>query len=90
MRSVTESKSGLKPFVYAVDVTLGETSQLGYAGYFKVAISSLLTKFYPALDACIQTSELEPAAGGTWQSEDGADNAGNEWDSIEASLKSYK
>jgi hypothetical protein len=60
MRSVVDAKPGSPaPFMKAVDVTLGE-QQLSYSGAFKVAIASLITKFYPALLDCQDTSDLMP------------------------------
>ncbi|KAF4224851.1 hypothetical protein CNMCM6457_008912 [Aspergillus fumigatiaffinis] len=60
MRSVVDAKPGSPaPFIKAVDVTLGE-QRLSYSGTFKVAIASLITKFYPALLDCQDTSELVP------------------------------
>ena len=88
MRSVTERKPGSVPFVKAVDVTLGATPNLDYPGVFKVAISSLLTEFYPALASCQSISEIAPAAGEIWKHAPGPENAGNEWQVIEALLNS--
>ncbi|PKX91226.1 uncharacterized protein P174DRAFT_463354 [Aspergillus novofumigatus IBT 16806] len=53
MRSVVDENR-------AVDVTVGE-QRLSYSGTFKVAIASLITKFYPALLDCEDTtSDLAP------------------------------
>ncbi|KAL5364430.1 hypothetical protein BJX96DRAFT_132632 [Aspergillus floccosus] len=62
MRSVVDMGPGSRspaPFMKAVDVTLGE-QRLSYSGTFKVAIASLITKFYPALLGCQNTSDLVP------------------------------
>ncbi|CAD0114096.1 unnamed protein product, partial [Aureobasidium uvarum] len=49
MRSVTEPKSNVPPFVKAVDVSLGETLSRSQNAVFKVAIKSLVMDFYPSL-----------------------------------------
>lgn len=51
MRSVIDRKPGSTPFIKAVDASLHQqgSQPLPYAGTFKVAISSLITKFYAAL-----------------------------------------
>ncbi|EPS28945.1 hypothetical protein PDE_03891 [Penicillium oxalicum 114-2] len=56
---VKSKPSSPAPFLKAVDVTLGER-QLMYSGTFKVAIASLITKFYPALLTCEDIVELAP------------------------------
>jgi hypothetical protein len=71
MRSVVGSGSGNGEgdeiaFVKAVDVMLGVDGGLSYSGVFKVAVRSLITKFYPALLACQETGDLVPADGGVW------------------------
>ena len=67
MESVIEPAGDVPPFVKAVDVKLGDDGELGYAGFFKVAISSLIIQFYPALAACKDTSELCPAENEIWR-----------------------
>ncbi|EAU29431.1 predicted protein [Aspergillus terreus NIH2624] len=60
MHSVLDANPGAPaPFMKAVDVALGE-QRLSYSGTFKVAIASLITKFYPALLDCHDTSDLVP------------------------------
>ncbi|KAG2007919.1 hypothetical protein GB937_008110 [Aspergillus fischeri] len=60
MRSVADVRSGSPaPFMKAVDVTLRE-QPLSYSGTFKVAIASLITKFYLALLEYQDTSDLVP------------------------------
>ncbi|KAG9758781.1 hypothetical protein KCU73_g3723, partial [Aureobasidium melanogenum] len=49
MRSLMEPKAGTPPFVKAVDVELGSTTQQRPGATFKVAIKDLVTHFYPAL-----------------------------------------
>lgn len=83
MRSVTERRPNTPPFVKAVDVTLGENQDLGYPGFFKVAISSLVTEFYPALARCEYTSQLRPSYNDIWQHAPDLGTAGNEWETIE-------
>jgi hypothetical protein len=72
IRSVVGSESGGGDgvlFVKAVDVTLGldgVDGGLDYSEVFRVAIRSLITKFYPALLARGKTVDLMPADGGVW------------------------
>jgi hypothetical protein len=49
MRSVVEPDPDMPPFVKAVDVELGATTQQRPGSTFKVAIKDLVTHFYPAL-----------------------------------------
>jgi hypothetical protein len=44
----------------------GADGSLDYSGVFRVAIRSLITKFYPAWLACGKTVDLMPADGGVW------------------------
>jgi hypothetical protein len=49
MRSVVEPVPSIPPFVKAVDVELGATTQQRLGATFKVAVKDLVTHFYPAL-----------------------------------------
>lgn len=49
MRSVTTPSTGTPPFVKAVDVELGSTTNQRPGAVFKVAIKDVATHFYPAL-----------------------------------------
>jgi hypothetical protein len=49
MRSVVEPSPDIPPFVKAVDVGLGTTTQQRAGATFKVAVKDLVTHFYPAL-----------------------------------------
>ncbi|KAJ5770622.1 uncharacterized protein N7511_002673 [Penicillium nucicola] len=74
MRSVVGSGSGSADglaFVKAVDVMLGldgsgDDGEVPYSGVLRVAVRSLITKFYPALLACAETVDLVPADEGVW------------------------
>ncbi|KAJ5295310.1 LysM domain protein, partial [Penicillium antarcticum] len=74
MRSVVGSGSAGNDgdrvaFVKAVDVMLGldgVDGNLSFTGVFKVAVRSLITKFYAALLACAETVDLVPAGDGVW------------------------
>lgn len=61
MRSVVDRNRDVNsptvPFLKAVDIALGE-EELTYTGVFKVALASLITKFYPALLGCRETADL--------------------------------
>ncbi|KAL3471154.1 hypothetical protein BJX99DRAFT_238029 [Aspergillus californicus] len=58
MESVTIKDSQSVPFVKAVDVNLGEERDSAYPRVMKVAISSLLARFYPALANCDTVWEI--------------------------------
>lgn len=68
MRSVVDRKPGSTPFVKAVNATLcqpkGKT--LPYPGSFKVAVTSLITKFYPALMLYDPADVAATARDGLW------------------------
>jgi hypothetical protein len=49
MRSVVEPGTDIPPFVKAVDVELGTTTQQRPGATFRVAVKDLVTHFYPAL-----------------------------------------
>jgi hypothetical protein len=49
MRSVVEPSPDIPPFVKAVDVELGATTQQRPGAMFRVAVKDLVTHFYPAL-----------------------------------------
>lgn len=73
------------PFVKAVDVNLGSgvNNTSDYPGYFKVAISSLVTEFYHALSVFGQPSELAPFADPVWEDSLGHTSEGSDWNTIQ-------
>ncbi|THX10990.1 hypothetical protein D6D13_04960 [Aureobasidium pullulans] len=66
MRSVTEPKASTPPFVKAVDVMLGTSTQQRLGATFKVAIKDLVTHFYPALflSSMVDVAKLRPQGDG--------------------------
>jgi hypothetical protein len=62
MRSVVEPDPSIPPFVKAVDVELGATTQRRLGATFRVAVKDLVTHFYPALclPDIIDVAELRP------------------------------
>ncbi|KAG9848208.1 hypothetical protein KCU98_g6392, partial [Aureobasidium melanogenum] len=63
MRSVMEPKATTPPFVKAVDVELGSSTQQRQGATFKVAIKDLVTHFYPTLflSGIANVAELRPS-----------------------------
>ncbi|KAK6008146.1 hypothetical protein QM012_000049 [Aureobasidium pullulans] len=69
MRSVMEPKASTPPFVKAVDIELGASTQQRPGATFKVAIKDLATHFYPALflSDISDVAELRPSkVGDVW------------------------
>lgn len=68
-----DEKKAIPPFVKAVDVSppTGGYVDEEYGGVFKVAISSLVLEFWPALRIFGHPSELAPFADPVWESSDG-------------------
>ncbi|KAH0343644.1 hypothetical protein KCU83_g8777, partial [Aureobasidium melanogenum] len=62
MCSVTTPSPGTRPYVKAVDVELGSTTQQRPGAVFRVAIKDLVTHFYPALwlSDIVDIADLRP------------------------------
>jgi hypothetical protein len=62
MRSVVEPGPSIPPFVKAVDVELGATTQQRIGATFRVAVKDLVTHFYPVLrlSDITDVAELRP------------------------------
>jgi hypothetical protein len=62
MRSVVEPGPSIPPFVKAVDVELGATTQQRVGATFRVAVKDLVTHFYPVLrlSDITDVAELRP------------------------------
>ncbi|KAI9368523.1 hypothetical protein BJX61DRAFT_546448 [Aspergillus egyptiacus] len=67
MESVTVKHPNAVPFVKAVDVVLGTDVQSEYPRVIKVAISSLLARFYPALVNCDTVWEIASDGDTIWE-----------------------
>ncbi|KAL4863001.1 hypothetical protein BDV12DRAFT_178047 [Aspergillus spectabilis] len=66
MESVTTKGSSSVPFVKAVDVILGADAESAFPRVIKVAVSSLLARFYPALANCDTVWEIVSDGDDIW------------------------
>ncbi|KAL3456376.1 hypothetical protein BJX64DRAFT_41435 [Aspergillus heterothallicus] len=66
MESIAVESSHSIPFVKAVDVVLGADAESAFPHVIKVAISSLLARFYPALANCDTVWEIAPGNDEIW------------------------
>ncbi|CEL04023.1 hypothetical protein ASPCAL05157 [Aspergillus calidoustus] len=66
MESIAGTDSQSPPFVKAVDVVLGADAESAFPRVIKVAISSLLARFYPALANCDTVWEIAPSDDEVW------------------------
>ncbi|KAJ5703254.1 hypothetical protein N7493_011643 [Penicillium malachiteum] len=65
-----DSITSEKPWVYALDLSFDHASPVEdgeYPGYFRVAVDSVLTEFYPMLTA-MSPPELCPQDDRIWES----------------------
>ncbi|KAL2825736.1 hypothetical protein BDW59DRAFT_69709 [Aspergillus cavernicola] len=67
IESVTLNDSQSVPFVKAVDVILGADAESAFPCVIKVAISSLLARFYPALANCDTVWEIATEGDSIWK-----------------------
>ncbi|KAL5342187.1 hypothetical protein BJX70DRAFT_337930 [Aspergillus crustosus] len=66
MESVAAKSSSTVPFVKAVDVVLGADAESAFPRVIKVAVSSLLARFYPALANCDTVWEIASDGDDVW------------------------
>ncbi|KAL2816532.1 P-loop containing nucleoside triphosphate hydrolase protein [Aspergillus granulosus] len=66
MESIAVADPQSVPFVKAVDVVLGADAESAFPRVIKVAISSLLARFYPALANCDTVWEIAPGDDEVW------------------------
>ncbi|KAJ0417263.1 P-loop containing nucleoside triphosphate hydrolase protein [Aspergillus carlsbadensis] len=66
MESIASTDTQSVPFVKAVDVVLGADAESAFPRVIKVAISSLLARFYPALANCDTVWEIAPNDDQIW------------------------
>ncbi|KAL3448195.1 hypothetical protein BJX65DRAFT_74205 [Aspergillus insuetus] len=66
MESIAGTDTPSVPFVKAVDVVLGADAESAFPRVIRVAISSLLASFYPALANCDTVWEIAPTDDEVW------------------------